>query len=295
MALLRRALRCRLAFERSSPPWPVGDNKPARSFYRLHLYQAIHSLPFSSTITRVCDSSSSSSEKTITHQSDQTSGMGSLYSLFARPSDPENPEFNAKSTVVKRISRRFSQKEHKADSANSGSSLEAHFSGEVLVVVDLLIRRLNEEGYLKGCEYSSGLVVQRVASNGFLRGFVINAAERFGKDHQEIAKWLSGSSLKKIALAGCPCMERKTVFAAKRLRSFFYIQEDVICRGCPMKDSCKFVNQRVDREQKLSLSDAMRVLSVYGLACGSAPQAMESHELRHAVCSSLKEVISLCS
>lgn len=46
-------------------------------------------------------------------------------------------------------------------------------------------------------------------------------------------RWLSGSSLKKVALSGCPCTERKTVFAAKRLRSFFCIQEDVVIPALP--------------------------------------------------------------
>ena len=44
-------------------------------------------------------------------------------------------------------------------------------------------------------------------------------------------RWLSGSELKKVALFGCPSIERKSVFAAKRLRAFFRIQEDVVS-GC---------------------------------------------------------------
>lgn len=39
-------------------------------------------------------------------------------------------------------------------------------------------------------------------------------------------RWLSGSDLKKVALFGCPSIAKKTVFSAKRLRTYFRIQED---------------------------------------------------------------------
>lgn len=48
-------------------------------------------------------------------------------------------------------------------------------------------------------------------------------------------RWLSGSDLKKVALFGCPSVERKIVFAAKSLRSFFSIHEDTVsisASGC---------------------------------------------------------------
>lgn len=41
-------------------------------------------------------------------------------------------------------------------------------------------------------------------------------------------RWLSGNDLKKLALFGCPTIERRTVFASKRLRAFFNIQEDKV-------------------------------------------------------------------
>lgn len=41
-------------------------------------------------------------------------------------------------------------------------------------------------------------------------------------------RWLSGSDLKKVALFGCPTVERRTVFASKRIRAFFNIQEDKV-------------------------------------------------------------------
>lgn len=42
------------------------------------------------------------------------------------------------------------------------------------------------------------------------------------------ARWLSAPDLKELALFGCPCLESKTVFAAKALRKFFEIPEQEV-------------------------------------------------------------------
>uniref|UniRef100_A0ACD5VX69 Uncharacterized protein n=1 Tax=Avena sativa TaxID=4498 RepID=A0ACD5VX69_AVESA len=84
-----------------------------------------------------------------------------------------------------------------------------------------LLRRLHEGRYLPGPDLS---VAPHVASPDAVKA----AAERFGNDHQVVAKWLSGSDLKKVALFGCPSVERRTVFAAKRSRAFFNIPEDKV-------------------------------------------------------------------
>nr|CAD1843220.1 unnamed protein product [Ananas comosus var. bracteatus] len=135
---------------------------------------------------------------------------------------------------------------------------------------------------------------ERDPPNLYSRHFLKSAAERFGQDHQEIAKWLSGSDLKKVALFGCPSVERKTVFAAKRLRSFFSIQEDTTCHACKLKKSCKFVHQKVARQEKLILPDVMRVLTLFAL--DAIPrQLFVPHELKLSVDKLLKEVINLSS
>jgi hypothetical protein len=41
-------------------------------------------------------------------------------------------------------------------------------------------------------------------------------------------RWLSGGELKQVALFGCPSVERRTVMAAKCLRSFFRIEENTV-------------------------------------------------------------------
>ncbi|KAL6627230.1 hypothetical protein ACP70R_030956 [Stipagrostis hirtigluma subsp. patula] len=150
-----------------------------------------------------------------------------------------------------------------------------------------LLRRLHEGRYLPGPDFSS---VPHVCSPDVVKA----AAERFGHDHQVVAKWLSGSDLKKIALFGCPSIERRTVFASKRLRAFFNIQENKICSSCKLRSSCKFVDQEVARHDKVILSDTMRIISLFVLdAC---PQQLQvTAEVKASVCKLLKDTINLSS
>ncbi|MQM10249.1 hypothetical protein Taro_043136 [Colocasia esculenta] len=229
--------------------------------------------------------------------SDRSSGLGTLSSLFARSSTSSIPKYAGKDGGVESGSggrSRFAaswSRMRPVRPAESGSSVGSGRAREVTPEMASLIKRLHDEGYLKN-NFLQEVDSNRIVANGYARGVLVTAAERFGEDNQEIAKWLSGSSLKKVALCGCPCTERKMVFAAKRLRSFFCIQEDIVCRGCPMKNSCKFVNQNVNREGKLILADVLRVLT----ACpwDSVPSSLKlQKELNHSVAKSLKEVMSL--
>ncbi|KAF0915913.1 hypothetical protein E2562_000556, partial [Oryza meyeriana var. granulata] len=129
-----------------------------------------------------------------------------------------------------------------------------------------LLRRFYDGGYLPGPDLSTA---PHVLSPDVVKG----AAERFGHDHQVVAKWLSGSDLKKVALFGCPSVEQRTVFASKRLRAFFNIQEAKICSSCKLKNSCQFVNQEVSRHDKVILSDTMRILTLFVL--DTCPQQLK--------------------
>ncbi|CAL4978460.1 unnamed protein product [Urochloa decumbens] len=150
-----------------------------------------------------------------------------------------------------------------------------------------LLRRLHEGRYLPGPDFSS-------APHAVSPDVVKAAAERFGHDNQVVAKWLSGSDLKKIALFGCPSAERRTVFASKRLRAFFNIQEDKICSSCKLRSSCKFANQEVLRHNKVILSDTMRIISLFVLdACPKELQV--TAELKASICKVLKDTINLSS
>ncbi|CAO2175006.1 unnamed protein product [Urochloa humidicola] len=150
-----------------------------------------------------------------------------------------------------------------------------------------LLRRLHEGRYLPGPDFSS-------APHAVSPDVVKAAAERFGHDNQVVAKWLSGSDLKKIALFGCPTAERRTVFASKRLRAFFNIQEDKVCSSCKLRSSCKFANQEVPRHNKVILSDTMRIISL--LVLDACPKELEvTAELKASICKVLKDTINLSS
>ncbi|OEL25520.1 hypothetical protein BAE44_0013470 [Dichanthelium oligosanthes] len=148
-----------------------------------------------------------------------------------------------------------------------------------------LLRRLHEGRYLPDPDLSS-------APHAVSPDVVKAAAERFGHDNQVVAKWLSGSDLKKLALFGCPTVERRTVFASKRLRAFFNIQEDKICSSCKLRSSCNFVNQEVTRHNKVILSDTMRIISL--LVLDACPKELQvTAELKASICKLLKDTINL--
>ncbi|XP_008794157.3 uncharacterized protein LOC103710271 [Phoenix dactylifera] len=248
---------------------------------------------FSSPAAQEIDSDSSTlySNPQNAESTDLESKPRSLYSIFAKPSVVPGVK------KLPPVPDGISKKERRVPvygSSRYRPMEEKEFPKELSPEVLSLVSRLEEEGYLKDANFSreGPLDPKDIPSTLYSRHFLKSAAEKFGQDHQEIAKWLSGSDLKKIALFGCPSIERKTVFSAKRLRSFFSIQEDVICRGCKLKSSCKFVNQRVAREEKLILADAMRILALFAL--DSVPQQLFiPNDLKFSVRKLLKEVVSL--
>ncbi|KAH7844646.1 hypothetical protein Vadar_030194 [Vaccinium darrowii] len=130
--------------------------------------------------------------------------------------------------------------------------------------------------------------------NSYGRNFIKFASENFGKGNQEIAKWLSASDLKKVALFGCPSLGKKNVFSAKRLRYFFRIQEGTVCSKCVLKRSCKFANQTVWRgdNKNLDLAVVMRVITLYALE-SLPPQLVVPDEIKDSVNRLLKEVVNL--
>ncbi|XP_048235566.1 uncharacterized protein LOC8275917 isoform X2 [Ricinus communis] len=126
------------------------------------------------------------------------------------------------------------------------------------------------------------------------RDFIKFAVEMFAKDHQEIAKWLSGSDLKKVALFGCPSLAKKNVFSAKRLRKYLEIQEDIVCNKCVLRHSCKFVNQSVWNSdyKTLNLVVLMRVITLYALELAH-PDLPVPDEIKGSVRRLLKEILKL--
>ncbi|KAK9150632.1 hypothetical protein Syun_008941 [Stephania yunnanensis] len=131
--------------------------------------------------------------------------------------------FSSKSETSNAVSEKYSTEKRKSQSLGGLRPVAKELSPEMVS----LISRFYEEGLLNDANF---LPLKKLElsdlSNPYYRDFLMFTAERFGQDHQEVAKWLSGSHLKKVALFGCPSVEKKTTYAAKRLRSFFSIHED---------------------------------------------------------------------
>ncbi|GAA0168107.1 hypothetical protein LIER_22902 [Lithospermum erythrorhizon] len=197
------------------------------------------------------------------------------------------------------LSALFVKKENK-DGGNSRrvDTLRMEDSGaykELSPDMIMFVTHLYKEGYFKDSnflrrnKFSIGCF-----ENSYARDFVKFAAEQFGKDSQEIAKWLSASDLKKVALFGCPSLARKNVFSAKRLRTFFRIQENTVCDRCVLKKSCRFVNQSVWKgdTKSLNLAVIMRVITIYALE--SVPsELVVPEEIKSSVGRLLKEAVNL--
>ncbi|EYU29528.1 hypothetical protein ABFS82_13G065200 [Erythranthe guttata] len=127
----------------------------------------------------------------------------------------------------------------------------------------------------------------------FARDFLKFAAVKFGKDHQEIAKWLSASDLKNVALFGCPSLGQKTVRAAKHMREFFGIEENKVCQKCPLRSSCKHANAKSKKDStNLNLACVTRVLVMYAME--SVPQQLVvPEEVNTSVSRLLNEIVNL--
>lgn len=159
----------------------------------------------------------------------------------------------------------------------------------------MFVNHLYKEGYFNDANFLPKKAFDvRCFNDSYGRDFVKFAAERFGKDKQEIAKWLSGKDMKTVALFGCPSLARKNVFSAKRMRTFFKIQEDTVCSKCVLKQSCKFVNQSVWKGNlnNLDLAVVMRVITLYALEA-TPPKLNVPEEVTTSVNRLLNEVLKL--
>lgn len=161
--------------------------------------------------------------------------------------------------------------------------------------MEMFVRCLYREGYFNSANFlpDNNLVLSYFECRHG-RDFIKSAAERFGRDNQEIAKWLSGSDLRKVAFFGCPSTARKDVFAAKRLRKFFRIQEDTVCHKCILRQSCKYVNQGVwnGGTKNLNLAAVLQVITQYALEA-IPKQLTIPEDIKVSVSRLLKEILKL--
>ncbi|XP_004248234.1 uncharacterized protein [Solanum lycopersicum] len=159
----------------------------------------------------------------------------------------------------------------------------------------MFVTHLYNEGYFKDSNFLPRKKFDITCfENSYARDFVKCAADQFGRDHQEIAKWLSGSDLKKVALFGCPSIAKKNVLSAKMLRTYFRIQEDSVCSKCALKASCKFVNQNLRKSvmTNLHLAVVMRVITLYALE-SVPPQLVIPDEIKASVSRLLMDILRL--
>ncbi|CAL0326498.1 unnamed protein product [Lupinus luteus] len=162
--------------------------------------------------------------------------------------------------------------------------------------MEVFVKYLYENGYFKDANFAKGKERFDLAwfDKFFARGYIKFAAQRFGRDNQEIAKWLSASALKQLATFGCPSVDRSSVFPAKSLRKFFEVPENTVCSKCALQQSCKFINQSVWKTgtSNLHLVSVMKLVTSYALELVH-PQLAVPDEVKKSVSQLLKEVVKL--
>ncbi|CAM8894027.1 unnamed protein product [Rhodiola kirilowii] len=243
---------------------------------------------------------------------DSTSGekvvkSGSLSALYTgknvkrdqRQNFVEDSNSDAKMVKPVRLSGLFSGENVKRDhKIKRDVEMEAaapvtlkKLSAETLMFIEVLYKG----GYFRDANFLPGNTFDAsYFDDSYSREYIKFAADMFAKDHHGIARWLSGSQVKTVALYGCPTRIKKTIFAAKRLRSFFRIQEDTVCSRCVLRESCKFVNQSVwnGDSKNLNLEDTMKVIILYALEAVH-PKLPLPYRLKSTVNLLLKDMINL--
>lgn len=197
----------------------------------------------------------------------------------------ENQESAAKSEKKKKTKKQQLLK--KKSSGDSGISCLEHPWPEWVQFLE----HLNDCGYLsKALEFEEGPIDLRDCSMERLVPRMRFAVQIFAKDHAEISKLLSGSDMRKVALFGCPSVEKKDVFAAKRLRSFFSIEQGIACRPCNMKDTCSVPFAKVSKVKILRVEDVARLLCTFSLNAEKNELSIPD-DVKQSVINLLKELV----
>lgn len=162
--------------------------------------------------------------------------------------------------------------------------------------MEMFVRHLFDNGYFQDANFAKGKPSFDLCwfETYFARGYIKFAAQKFAIDNQQIAKWLSGSALKQVAVFGCPAVDRNSVFPAKRLRRFFEVPEDTVCSKCMLRESCKFINQSVWKcdTSNLYLVVVMKVVTSYALGLVH-PELVVTDEVNKSVSQLLNEFVKL--
>ncbi|CAK8534965.1 unnamed protein product [Lathyrus sativus] len=167
---------------------------------------------------------------------------------------------------------------------------------ELSIDMVVFLKYLYENGYFKDAKFVN--VHERFDLGWFespyALGYAKFAAQKFACDNRDIAKWLSGSAVKQVAVFGCPSTGKSCVFPVKRLRKFFEVPENTVCGKCMLRESCKFANQNVWKcdANKLDMELVMKVVISYALHLVH-PQLVVSDEVNKSVNQLLNEFVKL--
>lgn len=211
----------------------------------------------------------------------------SLYSAFTNQPLPDGV-ISEKKVVRKDGKRKVVEKKQKMR--------EPFVVKELSIEMAMFLYHLYQNGYFKDAKFDHVHARFNIGwfETPYALGYVKFAAKKFANDNVEIAKWLSGSALKQVAVFGCPSVSRNDVFPAKRLRKFFEVPENTVCSKCMLRESCKFVNQDVWKcdTNKLDLEITMKVTISYALHLVH-PQLVVSDEVNKSVNHLLNEFVKL--
>ncbi|KAJ7981861.1 Craniofacial development protein 1, putative isoform 1 [Quillaja saponaria] len=131
-----------------------------------------------------------------------------------------------KKNTHKSLSAVFKNQSDNGERRKEGKSEEVEVQKQLSPEMEVFVNHLYIKGYFENANFiPRNKFDPSCFSSSYGRDFIKFAAQRFGKDHQEIAEWMSGDDLKRVVVFGCPSLDNKCVFAAKRLRKFFEIQE----------------------------------------------------------------------
>ncbi|KAL5707390.1 hypothetical protein ACHQM5_018294 [Ranunculus cassubicifolius] len=163
---------------------------------------------------------------------------------------------------------------------------------EVSSAMWLFIHILHEKGYLGNIKLLPKVEFDRyLTKHG---DWIRKAAERFGADHPDIAKCLSENDVKRLAIFGCPSLEKKTVFAARRLRAYFSVEEKSVCRLCKLNHHCNLKYHPGGKKyDNFDVADVLKILTTYALEFGP-PELTLSDEIKDTMSNLFTQVVHEC-
>eukprot|EP00249_Psilotum_nudum_P021063 c27957_g1_i1 orf=156-2780(+) len=127
------------------------------------------------------------------------------------------------------------------------------------------------------------------------RAYIKNALMSFGRERDDLFRFLSKQAIRVIVNFGCPSIDRKVVNAAKRLRAQLGIVEGDVCQQCRLKKSCTRAFCLPERQITAVTLDVVRILLPFAENILPDAELHESYpkEVTIAICNLLEELVQL--